>query len=170
MLKFVLHKGHQNFNRHTQQGTKEIPEEVATIPGLDGQKMSKSYDNTIPIFCKEKVLRKKIMSIKTDSIPVDQPKDPKNNALFDIYALFLEKQEREELRDRFLTPGLQYGVVKQELFERMWEFFKPYRDKRDEYLQHPDTVRDILAYGAQKARAIGSEFLKKARRNVGVEY
>ncbi len=148
----------------------EIPEEVATIPGLDGQKMSKSYDNAIPLFCPEKELRKRIMSIKTDSTPVDQPKDPDKSTLYEIYALFLDKQERAVLRDRFLTPGLQYGVVKQELFAKVWEFFKPYRDKRDEYLQRPDTVRDMLQYGAKKARAIGSEYLMKARRNVGVDY
>ena len=148
----------------------EIPEDVATIPGLDGQKMSKSYDNTIPIFCEEKALRKKMMSIKTDSTPVDQPKNPDDSALFDLYSLFLDEQGREELRDRFLTPGLKYGEVKQELFEVVWEFFRPYRDKREEYAKNPDAVREILKRGAEKARAVGSEYLMKARRNVGVEY
>jgi tryptophanyl-tRNA synthetase len=148
----------------------EIPEEVATIPGIDGQKMSKSYDNTLPIFAPEKKLRKRVMSIKTDSTPVEEPKDPDNSALYDLYALFLDEQGCQELRDRFLTPGLQYGVVKKELFETMWEFFRPYRDKRQYYVEHPDEVRDILKRGAEKARAIGSEYLDKARQNVGVNY
>jgi tryptophanyl-tRNA synthetase len=148
----------------------EIPEEVATIPGIDGQKMSKSYDNALPIFCEEKELRKRVMSIKTDSIPVDQPKDPDTSILYAIYSLFLDKQGEQELRDRFLTPGLKYGEVKQELCGVIWEFFKPYRDKRKQYLENSDTVREILKHGAEKARAIGSEYLMKARHNVGANY
>ncbi len=148
----------------------EIPEEVAVIPGIDGQKMSKSYGNTIDIFCEEKALRKTVMSIKTDSTPVDQPKDPDTSALYHIYALFLDQAGRETLRDRFRTPGLKYGEVKQELFGVIWEFFRPYRDKRREYLRDTDIVRQILQHGAQKARAVGSEYLDKARRNVGVAY
>ncbi len=148
----------------------EIPDAVATIPGLDGQKMSKSYNNALPIFASEKKFRKRVMSIKTDSTPVEEPKDPDNSVLFDLFALFLDETGRQELRDRFLTPGLQYGVVKQELFETIWEYFRPYRDKRQYYAEHPDEVRDILKKGAEKARAIGSEYLDKARRNVGLNY
>jgi tryptophanyl-tRNA synthetase len=148
----------------------EIPEAIATIPGIDGQKMSKSYDNAIPIFCKEQELRKIVMSIKTDSTPVDQPKDPDTSILYAIYTLFLDEQGKQELRDRFLTPGLRYGDVKQELFEVIWEFFKPYRDKRNDHLENADGVREILKRGAEKARTIGSEYLMKARRNVGAIY
>jgi len=148
----------------------EIPEEVATIPGLDGQKMSKSYDNAIPIFGAEKDVRKRVMSIVTDATPVDQPKDPDKSVLYALYVLFLDEQGRQNLRDRFLTPGLRYGDVKQELFGVIWEFFKPYRDKRREYVKNPDAVRAILKHGADKARAIGSEYLQKARRNVGADY
>ncbi len=148
----------------------EIPEEVATIPGTDGQKMSKSYNNTLPIFCEEKELREKTMSIKTDPTPVEQPKDPDTSILYAIYSLFLDEQGKQELRDRFLTPGLKYGEVKQELFGVMWEFFKPYREKRNYYLENSDEVREILKRGAEKARAIGSEYLTKARYNVGANY
>ncbi len=148
----------------------DIPEDVATIPGIDGQKMSKSYENTIPIFCQEKALRKRVMSIKTDSTPVEEPKDPDSSSLYALYSLFLDAQGREELRDRFVTPGLKYGEVKQELFETLWDYFKPYREKRQEYITHPDTVRDILKHGAEKARTVGSKYLDKARRNVGVVY
>ena len=148
----------------------EIPQDVAKVPGVDGEKMSKSYGNTIPIFETEKKLRKRIMSIKTDTTPVEEPKDPDNSILFDIYSLFLDDNERQELRDRFLTPGLMYGHVKQELFERVWEYFASYREKRQEYAENPDLVREILKQGADKARAIGSEYLDKARRNVGLAY
>jgi len=148
----------------------EIPQEVATIPGLDGQKMSKSYDNTIPIFCDEKALRKRVMSVKTDATPVEEPKNPDGNILFDLYALFLDADGRQQLRDRFLTPGLRYGDVKQELFEAILNYFRPYREKREEYVKNPDVVRAILKRGAEKARAIGSEYLDKARRNVGLNY
>ncbi len=148
----------------------EIPEEVATIPGIDGQKMSKSYGNTIPLFGKEKAIRKKVMSIKTDSTPVDQPKNPDDSPLFDMYSLFLDKQGREELRDRFLTPGMRYGDVKLELFGVIWEYFKPFREKRKEYEENPDHVRHILKQGAEKVRAVGSEYLTKARHNVGIDY
>lgn len=148
----------------------EIPEEVATIPGLDGQKMSKSYDNTIPIFCDEKTLRKRVMSVKTDATPVEEPKNPDESILYALYALFLDAAGREQLRDRFLTPGLRYGDVKLELFGAIWEHFKPYREKRQYYTEHPEIVREILKRGAEKARAIGSVYLDKARRNVGVAY
>ena len=148
----------------------EIPEEVATIPGLDGQKMSKSYNNSLPIFCNEKELRKRVMSIKTDATPVDQPKNLDESILYAIYTLFLDEQGKQQLRDRFLTPGLRYGDLKQELFGVIWEYFKPYREKRQQYATDLDTVRAILKRGAEKARAIGSEYLSKARRNVGVEY
>ncbi|PID56787.1 tryptophan--tRNA ligase [candidate division KSB3 bacterium] len=148
----------------------DIPEHVAKVPGLDGEKMSKSYNNTIPIFSTEKQLRKKIMAIKTDTIPVEAPKDPDNSVLFDIYSLFLSQDEQQELRHRFLTPGLMYGHVKQELFEKVWEYFAPYRAKRQEYADNPNRVREILKYGAEKARAVGSEYLEKARHNVGLLY
>ena len=148
----------------------EIPEDVAKIPGIDGEKMSKSYGNTLPIFGKEKALRKRVMSIKTDATPVEAPKNPDDSILYDIYSLFLDAEGQAELRDRFLTPGLKYGEVKQELFETIWEFFRPYREKRQEYVDHPDVVRAILKQGAEKARAIGSEYLDKARRNVGIAY
>ena len=148
----------------------EIPEEVATIPGLDGQKMSKSYDNTIPIFCDEKTLRKRVMSVKTDATPVEEPKNPDESILYALYALFLDAAGRQQLRDRFLTPGLRYGDVKLELFGAIWEHFKPYREKRQYYAEHPEIVREILKRGAEKARAIGSVYLDKARRNVGVAY
>ncbi|MGA1796440.1 MAG: tryptophan--tRNA ligase, partial [bacterium] len=148
----------------------EIPEEVATVPGIDGQKMSKSYDNTIKIFCTEEELRERVMCIKTDSTPVMAPKNPDTCILFAIYSLFVDEQQREQLRDRYLTPGLKYSDVKKELFSLIWEYFSPYRKRREALVNDRDAVHSILTQGARKAREIGSEFLSKARHNAGLDY
>lgn len=148
----------------------DIEEELATIPGIDGQKMSKSYGNTIEIFADEKKMRQSVMAIKTDSTPVEEPKLTKGNPLFEIYSLFLDEKGREELKDRFETPGLKYGEVKKELFGVIWEFFTPYRTKREQYLANKADVVDILKMGSEKVRAVASEYVTKARRNVGINY
>ncbi|MEA3361765.1 MAG: tryptophan--tRNA ligase [Thermodesulfobacteriota bacterium] len=148
----------------------EIDEEVATVPGLDGRKMSKSYGNTIDLFLEEKPLRKQIMRIVTDPTPVEEAKNPDNCNIFQIYRLFLNKQEVEELRQRYLTPGLRYGDVKQELFETARDFFAPYTEKRKEILADPEGLRKILATGADKARYIASKTLRKVRKKGGLIY
>ena len=107
----------------------QIDDNVATVPGLDGQKMSKSYGNTIDLFLDEKVLRKQIMRIVTDATPVEAPKDPEKCNVFNIYKLFLDKRGEAELRRRYLTGGTGYGEVKQELFETVRDFFAPLRGK-----------------------------------------
>jgi tryptophanyl-tRNA synthetase len=148
----------------------DIEEDIATIPGIDGLKMSKSYGNTIDIFADEKTLRQKVMSITTDSTPVDQPKPIKGNPLFEIYSLFLDAKGQEELKERFETPGLRYGDVKKELVGVIWEFFAPYRQKREQYLADKGYVVDILKMGAEKTRLVTDEVMTKARRNVGLNY
>lgn len=152
-----------------------IPEEdidtnLATIPGLDGQKMSKSYGNTIEIFTDEAVLKQKIMSIKTDSTPVNEPKPIEGNILFDLYALFLDEAGREALRDRFLTPGLKYGELKKELFSVIWEYFEPYRAKRQQIAADHEYIRQVMQSGAEKARAVATQYLDKMRHLVGTDY
>lgn len=146
----------------------DIEDELATVPGLDGQKMSKSYGNTIEIFIDEASLKQKIMSIKTDSTPVNEPKPIEGNILFTLYSLFLDDKGKEELKDRFLTPGLKYGEVKKELFKIIWEYFAPYRDKRAKISK--DDVIEVMKKGAEKARAVITEYLDRARHNVGVDY
>ncbi len=148
----------------------DIPEEVAVVPGLDGQKMSKSYGNTIEIFSDEKQLRKKVMSIVTDSTPVEEPKNPDKCNLFAIYSLFLDEEGKKALRRRYLTPGLKYGEVKQELVEVIWNYFAPYREKREYYLRNRDEVYRIMKMGAEKAREVARGYLDKARRAVGLNY
>jgi tryptophanyl-tRNA synthetase len=148
----------------------DIAEDVAVVPGIDGQKMSKSYGNTIDIFSDYETLRSRVMSIVTDSTPVHEPKNPDKCTLFAIYSLFLSPEERAELRERYLRPGLKYSDVKKELVEVIWNHFAPYREKRQYYLNHPDEVFDILRMGAKKARQVATTVLERARRNVGVDY
>ena len=148
----------------------DIEDDLATVPGTDGQKMSKSYGNIINIFADETELRQQVMTIKTDSTPVDQPKPIDGNTLFAIYSLFLENGDKEKLKERFLTPGLKYGEVKKELFGVIWEFFAPYRAERARIAGDRGYVVDTLKMGARKARGVADEFLTKARRNTGLNY
>ena len=148
----------------------EIDDQVATVPGLDGQKMSKSYKNTIDLFLDEKPLRKQIMRIVTDPTPVEDPKDPANCNVFQIYRLFLDKEQEEALRHRYLAGGLGYGEVKQELFETVRDFFAPYTERRKELLADKEALRKVLAEGAQKARYAASKTLRKVRKKTGLSY
>ncbi len=148
----------------------EIDEEVSTVPGLDGRKMSKSYGNTIDLFLGDKALRKQIMRIVTDPTPIEEAKNPDTCNIFQIYRLFLDKQGVEELRQRYLTPGLRYGDVKQELFETARDFFAPYTEKRQELLADPEGLRKILAMGADKARYAANKTLHKVRKKGGLLY
>ena len=148
----------------------DIAEDMATIKGLDGQKMSKSYGNTIEIFISEEELKKKVMSIKTDSTPVDQPKPIEGNILFDLYALFLDEKGREALKERFLTPGLKYGEVKKEILGLIWEYFQPYRKERERLATDKQYVLDVMKKGALKAREAATVYLDKAKGNVGLDY
>lgn len=148
----------------------DIEANLATIPGLDGQKMSKSYGNTIEIFADEASLKQKIMGIKTDSTPINEPKPIEGNILYALYSLFLDEQGKNELHDRFVTPGLRYGDLKKELFGTIWEYFAPYREKRLKISADRDYVYDVMKQGAEKARAVASEYLAKMRHLVGTDY
>lgn len=148
----------------------DIDEDVATVPGLDGQKMSKSYGNTIDLFLEEKALRKQVMRIVTDPTPVEDPKDPDKCNVFQIYRLFLDKERENALRQRYLAGGLGYGEVKQELFETVRDFFAPYAERRRELLADPDAIRATLARGAEKARHSANKTMRKVRKKAGLEY
>ncbi len=148
----------------------EIDENVATVPGLDGQKMSKSYGNTIELFQPEKALRKNIMRIVTDPTPVEDPKNPDTCNVFQIYRLFLDKPGEEALRKRYLAGGTGYGEVKEELFVTVRDFFAPYAEKRQELLDDPDGLRKILSEGRDKARYAASKTLRKVRKKTGLTY
>ena len=147
----------------------DINKSLQLIPGIDGQKMSKSYGNDIPIFADEKIIRKRIMSITTDSTPVDQPKD-KNTPLFQIYSLFLDEIEKKELETRFDNPGLRYGDVKKELADKIIAYFQPYREKREYLENHIDYVKNVLIDGAEKASITADKYLDEARTAMGLNY
>ncbi len=146
----------------------EIREEIAMIPGVDGQKMSKSYENTIEIFAPEKALKKKIMSIVTDSTPVEAPKDPDNNYIFMLYKLFATPADADAMADKFRKGGFGYGDAKKALFALLMDHFKEQRKRREEIVNDPGYVAEIRKKGAEKARSIGNEILEKVRKAVGV--
>ncbi len=148
----------------------EIDDDVATVPGLDGQKMSKSYGNTIDLFAEEKALRKQIMRIVTAPIDVEEPKDPDTCNVYKIFRLFMDKEQDQALRQRYQAGGLAFGHVKQELFETVRDFFAPYAERRKELLDNPEVVRQILAQGADKARYAATKTLRKVRKKTGLVY
>ena len=160
------------FNQ-TYGDTFKIPDEkisssVAVIPGLDGQKMSKSYNNTIEIFGEEKAMRKKFMSIKTDSKAMEEPKDPDTCSIFQLYKLFASPEQVEEMRGKYIAGGYGYGHAKQALFEAYLEFFAPMRKRREELLANMDYVHAILKSGGERARAEAVRTMDAVRRRVGL--
>ena len=147
----------------------DIKENTMLIPGTDGQKMSKSYDNIIPIFCSEDDLKKRVMSIVTDSAGINEPKD-KNTPLFNIYSLFLDEKGRDILEDRYNSPGLRYGDVKKELYETIIEYFSPFKKRREHLLNNLDEVYDILISGSKKASKVANANITKVREAMGLIY
>lgn len=147
-----------------------INDNLATIPGLDGQKMSKSYDNTIPIFASQKQLKKRVMAIVTDSTPVEEPKDPDKCNLYNIYKLFAPKERLAEVHGLYVNGGAMYGKIKLELLDILWETFREAREKREMLLADPGQVRDILHKGAIKAREKAVQTLDLVRDRVGLRY
>ncbi len=147
-----------------------IDDNVATIPGLDGQKMSKSYGNTINIFQDAKALKKSAMAIKTDSTPVAEPKDPDKCNLYNIFKLFAPPERLTEVKDLYINGGAAYGTIKLELTDLIWEFFREARDKRSRLAKDPGQVKDILAKGAEQARAQATVTLDLVRERVGLRY
>lgn len=147
-----------------------ISQETAVVPGLDGQKMSKSYGNTIPIFLEGKQLKKRVMAIETDATPVEEPKDPDNCNLFRIYKLFAAPERVEEVHGLYINGGAAYGYIKLELLDLLNDFFGEARRKKHEYLSDKQMLREILARGAGKARQKASVTLDIVRDRVGLKY
>lgn len=147
-----------------------ISDETAIIPGLDGQKMSKSYGNTIPIFLGGKELKKRVMAIETDATPVEEPKDPENCNLFHLFKLFASPERTQEIHDLYVNGGAAYGYIKLELLDLLNDFFGDAREKKAEYLRDPGELRQILKRGAEKAREKASVTLDLVRDRVGLKY
>lgn len=147
----------------------DIDKDSQLVPGIDGQKMSKSYNNIIPIFGDESFIKQQIMSIVTDSTPVDQPKDL-NSPLYRLFTLFLSDKDKKILENKFLSPGLQYGKVKADLFDTVIEYFRPFRDKRDYLSKNLDYVLNQLAIGSEKATLVSDQIIDKVRTVTGLNY
>nr|WP_321464706.1 tryptophan--tRNA ligase [uncultured Desulfobulbus sp.] len=147
-----------------------ISESTAIVPGLDGQKMSKSYDNTIPIFLEEKPLRKRIMAIQTDATPVEEPKDPDTCNLYALLKLFASQEKMAEVHDLYVNGGAAYGYLKQDLFELINDHFSAARTKKKELLDNSDYLRQVLRQGAEKARAKASMTMDMVRERMGLKY
>jgi tryptophanyl-tRNA synthetase len=146
-----------------------IKEEVAVIPGIDGQKMSKSYNNTLDIFAPENMLKKKVMSIVTDPTPLESPKDPDKSIVFAVYRLFAPPEKTADMESRLRKGGYGYGDAKKELFSVLWEYFLPFRKKREQIAGNLDFIAEVRKKGADKARAVGLPTLDKVRKLVGVK-
>ena len=145
-----------------------ILRQSAVVPGLDGRKMSKSYDNTLLIFEEPADIKKKVMGIKTDSRPIEEPKDPEEDSLYALYRLFASEEQASEMAERYRKGGFGYGEVKKELVGLITDHFAPFRERRAELLRHQDTVHDILRAGGETARAEARKTLEKAREAAGV--
>lgn len=145
-----------------------IMEDTAVVPGVDGQKMSKSYGNTIDLFAPDKETQKKIMSVKTDSTPVEAPKDPDKCNVFALLKLFASAQELAAIREQYVKGGTGYGEFKKKLLEFFMRQFGEARKKRLELEKNTDYVDDVLRKGAERARKIASEVMDDVRRVTGL--
>ena len=146
-----------------------IRENVAVVPGIDGQKMSKSYDNTLEIFGEGKPFKKRVMKIMTDSKELEEPKDPDTCNVFALYKLFASEEELTDLAGRYRAGGMGYGTAKKELLEKINDYFGPMREKRAELADNMDYVEGVLQNGAERASVLARETLQKARQAVGLE-
>lgn len=161
-----------NFNKHFGE-TFPLPEplikeEVATVRGTDGvNKMSKSYNNTIDIFADNKILEKQVMSIVTDSTPVEKPKDPKKCTVFHLYEYFATPTEKSALEKKYKAGGFGYGDTKKLLLAKLLEYFGPARKKRIELQKNLSYVNDILKNGAKAAREVAMKTMDEVRSRIG---
>lgn len=147
-----------------------ISETTAIVPGLDGQKMSKSYGNTIPIFLEGKQLKKRVMAIETDATPVEDPKDPDNCNLYSLLKLFATPERMKEIHGLYVNGGAAYGYLKLELLDLLNEKYADARKKKAEFLSDPAELKAILAKGADKAREKAVVTLDLVRDRVGLKY
>ena len=145
-----------------------IPTSVAVVPGIDGQKMSKSYGNTIPLFGAQKAIRKIVMSIVTDSTPMEDPKDPEKCNVVALYKLVATPEEVEDMKANYRAGNYGYGHAKQAFFEKLWAYFEPMRERRAQLEKDPDYIWDVLREGGKKASEEAEKTMDRVRRAVGL--
>ena len=145
----------------------KVDKRMMIIPGTDGQKMSKSYNNDIDIFLSDKKLRKKIMGIQTDSTPLDEPKETENCNVFQLYKLLATDEQTTNLKAKYAAGNFGYGEAKQELFEVICDKFSDEREKFNYLMENKNIIEDELQKGAEKAKAIAKEVLNRVRKNIG---
>ncbi len=145
----------------------KIHEDTQWIPGTDGEKMSKSKGNIINIFLPEKQLRKQIMSIQTDSTPLEEPKNPDTDNVFAIYKLLATKEDTAKMRENYLKGGYGYGHAKQELYQLVLERFEEERAKFSHYMNNPEEIEKALKIGADKAKVVADQVLERVRKRLG---
>jgi tryptophanyl-tRNA synthetase len=145
----------------------QIEEHIMTIPGTDGQKMSKSYNNILDIFLDEKELKKQVMSIVTDSTPLESPKDPDNDNVFNIYKLLAEPSQTSALREKYVAGNFGYGHAKQALLALLMDHFRKEREAFQYLMSHRDELEKRLQEGETRARALAQKVLDRARKKLG---
>jgi tryptophanyl-tRNA synthetase len=161
-------KFNEKFGEVLKMPEASIQESTAVVPGTDGAKMSKSYHNTIGLFEDEKAMRKKFMALKTDSTPVESPKDTENSTILSLYKLVAGSTEYDAMVADFRAGGFGYGDFKKRLFDAVWAHFAPMRTRREELLADPGYVSEVLKSSAEKAGAIAAKTMTKVRAAVGL--
>lgn len=161
-------KFNETFGETVRLPEPEISEAVAVIPGTDGQKMSKSYGNTLDLFMDSKTLRKRVMGIVTDSAPLEAPKETKGSTILALFRLVAPPDEVARMEADFRAGGVGYGDFKKRLFEALQDFFAPMRARREELLARPEEVDEVLRNGAERARAAAGETMQRVRAAVGL--
>jgi tryptophanyl-tRNA synthetase len=167
MARDMAHSFNHRYGEHFVAPLAAIEESVATLPGLDGRKMSKSYDNTIPLFAPRAELKKLIAGIKTDSRAPGEPKSTEGSALFQIYQAFASAEETAAFAQEFAN-GIAWGAAKEQLFERIDREIAPMRARYEHLMAHPQEVEAMLHAGAAKARAVATPFMARLRQAVGL--
>ena len=169
MTRDLAVKMNETFGQIFKLPEPRIQAATEVVPGIDGQKMSKSYGNNIDIFGNEKETRKRIMSIVTDSTPVEAPKDPSRSTIFQLYSLVASKNEIVEMRERFQKGGAGYGDFKKQLFEKLWDYFAPMRKRREEILADKAYIDNVLARGAKRAKQVADVVMERVRAAIGLK-
>lgn len=167
MARDIAGRFNHHFGEHFSMPQTIVQEDQAVLPGLDGRKMSKSYNNTIPLWLPEKKFRKHIMKIKTNLLEPGEPKDPNDSFVFDIYKAFASAEQTAQMRQAF-ADGIAWGAAKQELFELINAELQEPRERYNELIAKPDLIEKELLKGAEKAREFATPFLQKLKKAIGI--